>query len=131
MRDAPFSRMTIADDLRERTFGYALRTIKFCRNLPDSWDTREVGKQLLRSGMGAAANYWSACRGRSRREFVSRLGVAADEAAESVLWLMLVLRGGISETIEAKELLAEGREITAILSKSHQTARENRRKSTG
>lgn len=122
--------MSIADDLRERTFRYALRTITFCRHLPDTWDGREIGKQLLRSGMGTASNYWSACRGRSRREFVSRLGVAADESAESVLWLMLVVRGGISETDEAKNLLAEGREITAILSKSHRTARENRRNST-
>ena len=83
--------MTIADDLRQRTFRYALQTIKFCRSLPDDWDAREIGRQLLRAGMGTASNYWSACRGRSDSEFISKLGVAEDEAAESVLWTMLLL----------------------------------------
>lgn len=129
MRGALSPRMTIADDLRERTFRYALRTLTFCRQLDDTWDSREISRQLLRAGMGTAANYWSACRGRSRREFISRLGVACDEAAESVLWLMLIVRGGVLDGSDAKALLAEAREITAILSKSHQTARENRRNS--
>lgn len=52
----PASRMSIADDLRERTFRCALRTIKICRNLPDTWGGREIGKQLLRCGMGTASN---------------------------------------------------------------------------
>jgi len=78
--------------------------------------------------MGTASNYWSACRGRSGAEFVSRLGVAEDEAAESVMWLMLVIQSDIRNDPDAKDLLAEGREITAILSKSHKTARENRRR---
>ena len=41
---------------------------------------------------------------------------------------MLILRGGIREDLETKGLLKEGGEITAILSASHKTARENRRK---
>jgi four helix bundle protein len=119
---------SIADELRERTFNYALRTLRYCRSLPNEWDVREIAQQLLRAGTGTAGNYWSACRGRSDREFIAKLGVAEDEAAESVLWLMLILRGGIREDLETKDLLKEGREITAILSASHKTARENRRK---
>jgi hypothetical protein len=53
--------------------------------------------------------------------------VAEDEAAESVMWMMLIVRSAIRDDAEAKDLLAEGREVTAILSKSHKTARENRR----
>jgi four helix bundle protein len=120
--------MTIADDLRQRTFCYALRTIAFCRSLPDTWEAREIGRQLLRAGMGTASNYWSACRGRSDSEFISKLGVAEDEAAESVLWEMLILQSGIRDDRESKDLVQEGREITAILSTSRKTAKENRRK---
>lgn len=119
--------MAIAEELRQRTFHYALRIIAFCRQLPETWEGREISRQLLRAGMGTASNYWSACRGRSGAEFVAKLGVAADEAGESVMWLMLILQSSIRETADAKELLAEGREITAILSKSHKTAKENRR----
>ena len=118
----------IADELRNRTFRYCLRTIAFCRTLPDDWVAREIGRQLLRAGMGVSGNYWSACRGRSDREFIAKLGVAADEADESVLWLMAITQSGVREDLDGKTLLAEGKEIRAILAKSHKTARENRQK---
>jgi four helix bundle protein len=118
----------IGEELRQRTFRYALRAIAFCRKLTDTWEGREIARQLLRAGMGTASNYWSACRGRSDGEFIAKLGVAEDEAAESVMWLMLVAQSGIRDNAETKSLLAEGLEITAILSKSHKTARENRRR---
>jgi four helix bundle protein len=118
----------IADALRRRTFQYALQILTFSRRLPDNWDAREIGRQLLRSGMGVAGNNWSACRGRSDREFIAKLGVAADESEESVLWLMLIIQSGLREDAESKALLKEGGELRAILSKSYKTARENRQK---
>jgi four helix bundle protein len=78
--------------------------------------------------MGVAGNYWSACRGRSDKEFVAKIGVAADEADESVLWLTAFERSGIRSNRDAKSLLGEGNELRAILGKSHKTARENRKK---
>ena len=130
MARAPLGGMTttIAEELRARTFRYTLRIIALCRKLPDTWEAREMGRQLLRSCMGTASNYWSACRGRSTNEFISRLGVATDEGAESVLWLMLIVQSGVRTETDAKDVLAEGREITAILSASLKTAKENRRK---
>jgi four helix bundle protein len=119
---------TIADELRQRTFRYALRNLAFCPKLPNTPEGQEIRRQLLRAGMGTSSNYWSACRGRSGAEFVAKLGVAEDEAAESVMWLMMIVQSGMNETMEVTDLLAEGREITAILSKSHKTAKENRRK---
>jgi four helix bundle protein len=116
-----------SDQLRQRTFRYCLRIIAFCRRLPNDWTEREIGRQLLRSGMGVAGNYWSACRGRSTAEFIARLGIATDEADESVLWLTAVVQSGIDQSSDANDLIREGQEIRAILSKSHKTARENRR----
>jgi len=78
--------------------------------------------------MGVAGNYWSACRGRSGREFVAKLGVSVDEAEESVLWLTAIQESGLRNDLETTNLLAEGRELRAILSKSHKTARENRKR---
>jgi len=118
----------IADRLRQRTFDFALGVIAFCRQLPDSWVERELGKQLLRAGMGVAGNYWSACRGRSDKEFIAKLGVATDEADESVLWLTAFERSGIGPATDGKSLLGESNELRAILAKSHKTARENRQK---
>ena len=118
----------IPEELRQRPFRYALCVISFCRKLTDTWEGREIARQLLRAETGTASNYWSACRGRSGAKFVARLGVAEDEAAESVMWLMLVAESGIRNDKQDKDLLREGREITAILSKSCKTARENRRR---
>ena len=118
----------IANELRQRTMGYGLRVITYCRELPDDWVAREIGKQLLRAGMGVPANYWSACRGRSDREFIAKLGVAVDEADEGVLWLTAIMRTGIRQDGVTKDLLGEGVELRAILSKSHKTARENRQR---
>jgi len=80
--------------------------------------------------MGVAGNYWSACRGRSHREFTAKLGVATDEASESELWLMLIIQSGMSQQQEAVDLLSESRELLAILSKSHRTARERGKRVT-
>jgi four helix bundle protein len=120
-----------AEELRQRTFRYVLRIIATCRRLPDQWIEREIGKQLLRAGMGVTGNYWSSCRGRSDKEFIAKLGVAVDEADESVLWLTAMIQAGIQSDSETKSLVGEGREIRAILSKSHKTARENRRRKAG
>jgi hypothetical protein len=80
--------------------------------------------------MGVPGNYWSACRGRSDREFIAKLAVAVDEADEGVLWLTAIIRSGTKEDVVTKDLLREGEELRAILSKSHKTARENRQRRT-
>ncbi len=118
----------IADDLRQRTFQYGLSIISFCHTLPDTWQAREIGRQLLRAGMGVSGNYWSACRGRSPAEFIAKIGVATDEADESVLWLTAIIESRMNQKVETKDLLGEGKELRAILSKSHKTARENRQR---
>jgi four helix bundle protein len=118
----------IADELRARTLEYTVRTIRYCRTLPDDWIAREAGRQLLRAGMGVSGDYWSACRARSRREFIAKLAVATDESEENVLWLNAITRSEIRNDRETHLLLAEAEELRAILSTSTRTARENHRR---
>jgi four helix bundle protein len=49
----------------------------------------------LRCGTSVAANYRAVCRARSKAEFIARLGIAAEEADEAVLWLELLIESGI------------------------------------
>jgi hypothetical protein len=51
---------------------------RFADSYPIHGVEREPGKQLLRAGMGVVGNYWSACRGRSDKEFVAKLGIATE-----------------------------------------------------
>jgi four helix bundle protein len=82
-------------------------------------------------GAGVSANYHSACRGRSRVEFIARLGVALDEADEACHWLLAAKESSLSNGSELDWLLEEGAELRAILYASVTTARRNNRRSDG
>jgi len=84
--------------------------------------------QLLRSGTSMAANYRTACRARSEREFNAKLHIALEEADESVLWLELLNEGGQLPPSKLDDLLVESRAIMFILGKAEKTAREKRQK---
>src|SRR5262245_38416114 len=108
-------------ELRERTRLFAIRIVRLCRSLPNEWVAKTLGGQLLRAGTAVAANYRAACRGRSDKEFCAKIGVVAEEADESLLWLDLLTIGAPSVICdEHKSLVKEAYELTAIFTKSYQ-----------
>jgi four helix bundle protein len=112
------------EQLRDRTKAFALRVIRLFRSLPYKTDTQVLGKQLLRCGTSVAANYRAVCRARSKAEFIARMGIAAEEADEAVLWLELLTESGIVEVEMTEGLLKEAKELAAILTASQQTAKK-------
>jgi len=104
---------------------FAIRVARFCRTLPNTWEGRHVRDQLFRSGTGVAANYHATCRSRSRREFISKMGIVVEESDESVFSLKFVKRAEISGATEGTELLHEARELLAIFTQSAKTASTN------
>jgi len=84
-----------------------------------------MGKQLLRCGTSVAANYRAVCRARSKAEFVARMGIVAEEADESVLWLELLEETRILSHERLKDILQEAMELAAIFSTSLKTAKGN------
>jgi four helix bundle protein len=112
-------------ELRERTKKFAIRVIRLFQALPKSTEAQILGKQLLRCGTSVAANYRAACRGRSRAEFISRMGIVAEEADESILWLELLEEAGILNAKRLSEIAKEAKELTAIFSTSLKTAKGN------
>ncbi len=114
-----------ADQLEERCYQFALRTLRFCRTLPTDTEGYTIRAQLLRAGLGTVGNYRSARRGRSRREFVALVGKTLDESAEARLWYRLIVDGEVSRVAEARDLLQEATELEAIFSASYGTARAN------
>ena len=108
---------------------FAVRILKFVRTLAHDPATDTVARQLARAGTGVSANYHSACRGRSRAEFIARLGVALDEADEACHWLLATKESGLSNGPELDWLLDESAQLRAILYASLSTARSNDRRS--
>jgi four helix bundle protein len=78
------------EELRDRTKAFAIRIVKLYRSLPHTADSQVVGKQLLRCGTSVAANYRAACRGRSRAEWIAKIGLVVEEADETVFWLEML-----------------------------------------
>ena len=97
--------------------------MRLYRALPRREDARVIGRQLLRSGTSVGANYRSACRARSRAEFVAKLGIVLEEADETVFWLELLQESDIVSVGKMGPLLQEARELTSIFVASMRTAK--------
>ena len=111
--------------LQERTHAFHVAVIKLCDTVPDSLAGRSICTQLLDSAGSTDSNYRAACKARSRKEFIAKIGVAAEEADESQGWLEALRDGGLVKPDTAAPLIQEARELTSIFVKSSQTATRN------
>src|ERR1041384_3030671 len=113
-------------DLKKRTKQFALRVIKLVAALPKTTEGRALGNQLVRSGTAVGANYRAACRGRSKAEFIARLGTVEEEADESAYWTDLIIDGGLLAKDKVAALWQEACELTAIMAASRLCASARR-----
>ena len=111
--------------LKRRTKEFALRIIRLVDALPDTVTGRAIANQLVRSGTSVGANYRAACRGRSKAEFLAKLGIVEEESDESSFWLELIIDSIMLEKERVQSLLDESNEITALIVASIRTARAN------
>ncbi len=111
------------EDFKKRTKAYALRIIAFLQTLPRNPTCVVLGRQLLRSGTSVGANYRSACRAKSRLDFISKMGTVEEEADETLYWLELLVESGEVTQQSVQQLLAEGDEILSLVVASINTAR--------
>ncbi len=74
--------------MRRRTKAFAGQVVRFYISLDKRREeVRVLGRQLLRSGTSVAANYRESSRARSAGEFCAKIGLCAQEADETQLWL--------------------------------------------
>lgn len=109
-------------EMKQRTKQFALRVIKLVGALPNTITGRVLGGQLVRSGTSVGANYRAACRGRSKAEFIAKLGTVEEEADESAYWMELIVEGGLLAEGQVRALHQEADELTAIVAASRKTA---------
>jgi four helix bundle protein len=102
-------------DLRTRTKAFGLRVIKMYAKLPKGQTIAQVlGRQVLRSGTSVGANYREASRGRSKAEFISKIGDCLKEIDETEYWLELLVDSGCVSEAKMADLLDETRQLIAI-----------------
>jgi four helix bundle protein len=85
-----------------------------------------LANQIAKCGTSTAANYRAACKARSHAEFISKLGIAEEEADESEFWLELAMDHGLIKRNRLVPLHKEAGELTAILAASRKTAAARR-----
>lgn len=114
------------DELKARTKDFALRIMALVGALPKTTTGRALGNQLVRSGTSVGANYRAACRGRSKAEFIAKLGTVEEEADESAFWMELIIEGSLLKPKRVEPLLNEANELTSIVTSSIKTARSRK-----
>jgi four helix bundle protein len=112
-----------SDQLKRRTKEFARRVILLCRSLPRTEEARLIQNQLFRSGTSVGANYRAACRGRSKADFIAKMGIVLEETDESLYWMELLVETGIVKRELLAPLMEEADELTAIWVASLNTAK--------
>ena len=115
------------EDLKKRTKEFAIKIIKLVQSLENrgALAGKIIASQLLRSGTSVAANYRAACRAKSSKDFISKIGTVIEEANESQLWLELLVAAGIVVVPFVEALLKESGELAAIMTVSKDSAIKN------
>jgi four helix bundle protein len=117
--------MVTAATMKLRTKKLALSVLKLCAALPSTPEGRAIRNQLVRSGTAVGANYRAACRARTTKEFAAKLGVAEEEADESLYWIELAVEGQYVSREAAQPVWKEMNEVTRILVASIRTVKTN------
>jgi four helix bundle protein len=109
-------------DLLDRVYRFSLASLRFYRRLPKGPDAQVPGVQFYKAATSSWANYRAAQRGRSRSEFIAKLGNVSEESDEAVGWLEFMRDGEIASD---PTLLVEAKELSAMFTASLTSAREN------
>ncbi len=115
-------------DLAERLFKFAVRVIKFLRNLPDEPEFNNIRYQLSKSSSSSGANYEEAQAGYSKADFLFKIDISLREMRESNYWLRLIQATCEFEgvlKVELVDLIKESTELKNILGKISSSTRNN------
>jgi four helix bundle protein len=118
------------ETLQRRMKVLAVETIRLAEGLPRTRSADVMARQLVRCTTSVAANYRAACRARSRRDFVAKMGIVEEEADETVFWLELLSECSLVSSERLALLSREAGELLAITVASIRTARMGRKART-
>jgi four helix bundle protein len=116
-----------ATKIKDRMRALAVGVVKLSQELPRNHTGWTLGNQILRSATSVGPNYRAACRARSRREFVAKLGIVEEEADETLYWFDILAESGLVTTERIAGLRREADQLLAITVASIRTARMARR----
>jgi four helix bundle protein len=114
--------------MRNRTRIFALETARVCETLSRTTATsRHIAGQLIRCATSVAANYRAACRSRSRKEFIAKIGIVLEEADEAQFWIGFANDLDLFPPGKAAGIMSEASQLVAIFTATRSTAVKRQR----
>ena len=107
----------------EKSYNFALRTVKLYMHLRKQKVERELLIQLLKSGTSIGANVEEAIGAQSKSDFIHKTGVAYKESREASFWLRLFKDANIMEDKLSQSFLSDAEELKKILASILKTSK--------
>ena len=101
--------------IANKSFLFAVRTVKLCKYLQQSKKELVMSRQLLRAATSIGANVSEAQYAQSRGDFVAKLQIAMKEAGETDYWIRLLRETDYLSEKEYRSIITDCREVESIL----------------
>ena len=112
-------------ELQKRLKALAVRTAKLCFKLPFNSANKVYIDQRTRSSASSAANYRSACRAKSKPDFVNKLKTVEEELDETMFFYEMIAEFNSEAKKELRELIVEANQLLSIIVASINTSNSN------
>lgn len=112
-------------EMNKRTMKMALNVIKLTKSFPLCQESKVITYQIIKSSTSTAANYRSAGRGKSFKDFIAKLGIAEEECDETIFWLEMILEANLASPELTQPIKQEASELLSIIVSSIKTAKKN------
>jgi four helix bundle protein len=100
--------------LGKRLFDFAVKVIKYTRQLPKAKEYEIIKNQIIKSATSTGANYEEAQGASSRADFLNKIKISLKEMRETNYWIRIISE--IKEVDdESNILLKESAELMKIL----------------
>ncbi|MCX6306039.1 MAG: four helix bundle protein [Bacteroidetes bacterium] len=111
------------EELKDRTKKFALRIIQLAGALPNTKTGNVISHQIIRPGTSVGANYRSACRAKSTKDFINKLNIIEEEADETMYWLEIINEAQLLKPELLTEITLEANQLTAIFTAAGKTSK--------
>ena len=116
--------MASVEKLKDRFKHWAAEVIIETRSFSKGREYDIIARQMIRSSTSSAANYRSACRAKSGRDFINKLKIVEEETDETMFWIEMLEILDKNECPDFRTLYTEANELLSITVASINTMRK-------
>lgn len=116
--------------LREKSFTFAVRIIKFYKYLKSKHDEYILSRQIIRSGTSIGALIRESENAESKKDFIHKLNISLKETDETQYWLALLYETEFITKKMFDSINTDVEELIKLLVASVRTSKENLKSSS-